>query len=262
MPGLDVHAGIWLALERAGIRSTVNSGTSAGAFISALDSAGFSAEYCATEMSRLTDRDVRSPRLLWRLRGLFNLIDYYLGNDPIWRLLCRYIPESGREVEKPVHIWATRELDNALTDLSDPQVCTNLRAAVLASMAIDGIFPLVKIGEYTYADGGYRANLPLPQSWSSFDEIWLLIAAAPPESYRLRAGMMTRLLRSIDRLMRDQIQDVLDRIAASSARHKVRVIWPDLARPAGLLHFDHTLIERAYQYTREALKHNEVSHAL
>jgi predicted acylesterase/phospholipase RssA len=43
LPGLDIHCGIWLALEQAGIRADANSGTSAGAAVAALDSAGWSA---------------------------------------------------------------------------------------------------------------------------------------------------------------------------------------------------------------------------
>jgi NTE family protein len=249
IPGLDIHAGITLALEECGIVSTHNTGTSAGAIIAALDSAGYSAEEIVATILNLTTADVRQERPLWKLRMPW--IDSMLASDPIRSILNRLLPVSFYELVKPLQVVATRRCDAAVrwfgSLTKDPGAAHHrLVDCVLASMSIYGIFPPVEIGFDEFVDGGVRANLPLPSGWGEYDEVWLLIAQAPV-NYPDGKSMITRLLRNVSWLLRDQVEDVLDQVRLSP---KIRIVRPDCGQRASLLRFDHNLISEAHVQAR------------
>lgn len=255
MPGLDIHAGITSALAEAGIVSTHNVGTSAGAIISALDSAGWMASQIAAEVLSLNDADVRRERVLWKARAMW--IDNYLSNGPAIALLEKLMPQYFTDLQKPCAVVATRVRDGKKTWFGGPNMeitrgatFNQLRSAVMASFSIHGVFPTVTIYGDEYADGGVRANLPLPLTWRDFDEVWLLIAT-PPVHYTQRRNILSRLLLNVAWLMRDQIEDVLEEVEGNP---RVRVIWPDVGAKSSTLRFNHRLYYDAQKLAAERIK--------
>ncbi len=251
LPGLDIHAGIWQALSEAGIHSTHNAGCSAGAIMAALDSAGRSAEEVCGLLRGLSDADVRRERFAWKLR--LPWVDYFLDSAPIRDLLAKWLPARWSDLRKPLEVVATHVETGECIRFGDSeglQLNDALVSLVLASMSISGVFPWVTIGGAHFADGGVRANLPLPKCHADFDEIWLLIATRPIRYRRRARGILSRLLLNLDWYAYDQIADVLE---ATGGRSKFRVIWPALYPDGGALRFDHRLIQDAYEQTRKIL---------
>lgn len=258
MPGLDIHAGIWLALEKAGIRATDCWGTSAGAIVGALDAAGQTAANAADFLRGLTDADVRDARVAWKLR--IPWIDYYLRPEPILRLLQSQLPAAWGDLYKPLRVFATDATEGAAVDVRD--AFSNPARAVLASMSICGAFPPAPGDDgHTYFDGGVGANLPAPgldaTEVERFAEIWLLVASGRPRTYTRNDRMLTRLVQSAHWLMHNQLRDSIEECrtaAAAGGRTRVRVVWPELPTPRGALHFDHDLIAQAEEWTRKQLE--------
>ena len=123
-------------------------------------------------------------------------------------------------------------------------------------MSISGIFPAVRLldGE-RYVDGGMRFNLPLLSNWKDFDDVWLLIGHTKPEDY-VGNDIVSNLIRNVNILRLDQIQDVLDETKGAP---NVHVIWPDVSSAASMLHFDHSLIGESYRATITQLQKEKLA---
>lgn len=247
MPGLDIHAGIWRALWDAGIRSTDNSGTSAGAITAAYDSAGWTACQFEELIRSTSDSDVRAPHFGWQVR--LPWLESIHDSARIRALLASTLPSTWDAFAKPIATWAVRLRDGAVVDTA---VAPNAPCdAVLASASIAGLFPAVTLADgEAYVDGGLRANLPLPANWRNYDRVFLLIASPKPQDYPHRRGIVTNLIRNMDILRLDQIQDALDAVAADP---RVTVIRPNCGSGRGMLRFNHNLIDMAYFQTLKQL---------
>ncbi len=250
LPGLDIHAGIWRALQLAGIEATHCSGTSAGAIVSAFDTSSLiGALGFANLIEGLRDDDVRAERWLWKLRVPF--IGNYLENYKIQALLHTWICADFPTV-KQLQCWSVNSADGSVQNVARPELAEGPAVAALASMSICGVFPPVRLLDGNdYFDGGPAANLPLPPVLADFDEVWLLVATGRRGTYQRDESMLTRLIHNVHWMMDDQIQDAI--ALARKLNANVRVIWPDLPTPGGALHFDHALIDQAYNWTREYL---------
>lgn len=254
LPGLDIHAGIWLAMAEAGILPTELAGTSAGSLVSAVQAAGQSASFFAGLTNSLCDSDVRREVLFWKSR--FWWLDYYLKSAPVLSLLSEILKDGWEGIRIPFSAWATRLATGESVNVAQPSLSPSPALAALASMAISGVFEPVELKDgHSYVDGGVRCNLPLPDDWRSYDQVWLLIASGRPQDYARSHGILTALIRNVHYLMQDQIADV---VSAVHGDPTVRVIWPQVHVTRGALHFDHRLISAAYDQTREILKSQEV----
>jgi len=268
LPGLDIHTGIWRALTELEIFPTANAGTSAGAIMAAFCSAGIAQSGIERMLRSLSDSDVRAERFAWKIRAPW--IDWFLENAPIRKILEAKLPDRFYHLEKPLSVVATRVRDGRQTIFSgDPcattsprcvalnaQLSTCLTDAVLASMSISGVFPHVNILGEDYADGGVRANLPLPTNWRNYDEIYLLIASRPVE-YTNKHGILACLMLNLDWYALDQIEDTVALLAAEYKKlrgPRVHIVWPAIGRDAGALRFRHELIDQAYQQTLQQFK--------
>jgi predicted acylesterase/phospholipase RssA len=257
MPGLDIHAGIWAALEASGIFATDLSGTSAGAIVGAANAIGWKAAGFGEYLRQHDDSDVRHGRSLWQVRAPW--LESIHDNDRIRIILETVMPPQWIKVTKPFSAWACRKRTGSRVNVARPELAETPADAVLASMAISGIFPSVRLldGE-DYVDGGMRFNLPLLSNWRDYDEVWLLIGKTRPQDYE-GTGIVSNLIRNLDILQLDQIQDVLDETgsilggACGNAGPRVRVIWPELPCKTSMLRFNHDLIDAAYVYTLRQL---------
>lgn len=157
LPGLDIHAGIWKALTELEITPAANAGTSAGAIMAAFCSAGIAQSDIERTLRSLSDGDVRAERFAWKVRAPW--IDWFLDNILIRALLTKLLPPRFMDLRLPLSIVATRVRDGAQTFFTERQSASvSLIDAILASMAISGVFPLVNINGEHYADGGGRAS--------------------------------------------------------------------------------------------------------
>ena len=250
LPGLDIHAGIWLALDAAGIQSTHCSGTSAGAIVSACDATGRSPHHFIPIIKNMRDSDVRRERFMWRLRALW--IDWFLSSEPVLEQLNKLLPSTPRDLKKTLQVWATRENDGIAYCLDQP--FKSLSKQVFASMAIAGVFPPVTFGEDDtgpdFSDGGPTNYCALTPGWQSYDEVWLLIATPNYKYQPKRQSVVSRAIMNVQvltqRLIRSQIAEVEQHPQASQNHFPdVYVIRPTCGQESGMLHFDHSLIGKA-----------------
>ena len=246
MPGLDIHAGIWCALEELGVYATANAGTSAGAIVGALNSDGQRSSTVTAMLRGLSDRDVRSRRFAWPLR--IRHIDSFLKHEPIEKLLEKLLPPTFSDLKKPLTVCMTHEE----TGRSALALHGDLRRAVLASMSIAGVFPPVSIGEKVFSDGGPSQFLPLPGDYLAYDELWMLCAKRPLSYAKRNGSIIARMMYNIDLLYEAQVAAT---IFYTQQNHGcVRVIHPHVEAPRGSLEFDHGLIGEAYSRARLMVK--------
>lgn len=244
MPGLDIHAGIWLALEDMGIHATEISGTSAGAIVGSMNACGWSAAGAVEYLQCHSDDDVRHERPFWKLR--FPWLNSIHENDRIITCLDGFLPLSWAGMRKPFSAWACNKQTGEKMNVARIELAARPTDAVLASMSICGFFPPVPLLDGNqYIDGGMRFNLPLLSNWRDFDEVYLLVGKPRPRDYH-GDDILSNLIRNINILMLDQIADVLDETRGDP---RVKVIWPVMGGEGSMLRFDHSLIEKAHEYT-------------
>jgi predicted acylesterase/phospholipase RssA len=213
--------------------------------MAAFNSAGLSAAVVQSIILGLEDGDVRDERFCWKVRVPW--IDYFLETEPIREILADLLPEEFNELKKPLSIFVTNEKTAAPEEINCATAhYLNLIKAIIASMSIMGVFPPV----LHYSDGGPTANLPLPADWVTYDEVWLLVAKRPLD-YHKHTGMLTRLMFNVDVMAEDQIRDTIK--FARQHHPNVFVVRPPVKTPEGALHFNHDLIAKAYEFTRDYL---------
>ena len=154
-----VQAGMLAALTAAGESSDFIVGASVGAI---------NAGYFAADPSAAGARKLEA---IWRtirrgdvmsvtLATAMNVVrrGYLFDNPALRALLERYIPYKLLEQASiPVHVVATDVLSGEEVVLSEGPVVE----AILASAAIPGIFPPVRIGGRDLVDGGVANNTPI-----------------------------------------------------------------------------------------------------
>lgn len=227
--------GIWKALWMAGINATCNAGTSAGAIMAAFNSHGYSVQGAERLIRGLSDDDIRAERFLWKLR--IPWIKSFMLAEPVQEILEEYLPRDFSQLQKDCFVFATDMKTGKPWQFG---MRGDLIQAILASMAIPGVFP--PVGDL--CDGGNSADIPLPYNWQDFDEIYLLIAKRPLNYSRIDS-MLSRLFYNADLYLEDQISDTIA-LAKSLAGDRVKVIRPAISSYTGMLRFNHQLIDDAY----------------
>lgn len=248
-PGLDIHAGIWMALDELGIVADEIHGTSAGALTGACNAAGWHPESFADQLLQYSDSYLRHERPFWKVR--LPWIDSIHDNDHIASALEGLLPLEWSGFKKPFSAWAVNKRTGQQVNVARPALTDIPAESVLASMAISGLFPSVVLNDGNeYIDGGVRCNLPLPLNWLDYDHVYLCIAKPRPQDYK-GSGVISNLIRNINIMMLDQINDILDTTADYP---QVKVIWPDVTGADSMLRFNHNLIEQSYNETIRTLK--------
>jgi len=244
---LDLHAGMWLALEQRGIVPTENWGTSAGAIAAAVASAGHTAQYFRAVLLGLDEKALRRFRRFWKAR--LPWLDHFVDPAPIRAALTQFLMPTFDHLPLPATIFATDDERIQSVRFSDG----DLVEAVMASMAIAGVFPPVHMMGRMFSDGGTTANLPVPTpaEAAAFDEVWLLIARPPVAYARRGENVFSRLLWNTSMLQEAQVTAAVSR--AHDAHPRVFTLRPDCGTGASLLHFDHSLIGAAWRDTEQML---------
>ena len=240
LPGLDIHVGIWQALSINGVVATHCHGTSAGAIVSAMDSAGWSSLQAAKTVQQYTAENLIDWRWLWRTRSLF--IANVARGKAMLRELDRLLPSQWEDYHKPLSTWTVQAGSCLKINSFRDTIAHSPEEAVAMSARIPAVFPPIQgVDRRWYIDGGLRNNLPLPPDWREYDEVWLLIASGLPSNTEPASTVLGNALRVFRTLMADQILDVLEQVEGAP---NVHVIWPKLRTPS-ILEFDHSLIAQA-----------------
>ena len=157
----SVEVGMLEALTEAGVRPDLIVGSSAGAVNAAffagrpdLDGVRALREIWAG----LRARDVFPLSPIGSLLGALSFRDHIVDVGPFRRLLANNMPyQNLEEAEISVHVVVT----NVLTGRESYRSKGSVVEAVLASTAIPGVFPPVKIDGTYYFDGSVASNTPI-----------------------------------------------------------------------------------------------------
>jgi len=246
-PGLDIHAGIGMALSEFGIVPDEIHGTSAGAIYGALFAHhAFSGIPPANIIRRLTDDDARDPRFMWRSR--FRHLSHIHRGRKMAAIIDRELPQEFADLPCRMFAWTVEGGSGRPVYFNSG----DLRRAVRASASIRGIFPPVAMPSpaYTtfYSDGGTKNNIPLPGWWMEFDRI-IVCVATQPVNYQGK-GLLFHSMLSVHELMEGHY----DRLLAQTCDDpRVLIIRPEVDGKTGTMHFNHDLIDIAFSQARSIL---------
>lgn len=142
------HVGVLKALAEHQIEPQIVSGTSMGAVVGVLYSAGYSPREIQGILIKETFSKVTG--FAWQRTGLLKMQKLKL-------VLNRYVPEDNfKALKKPFYL--------GLANLNEGKIETRnsgeLYDFLIASCSVPGVFAPVKIGEDLYVDGGLLCNLP------------------------------------------------------------------------------------------------------
>jgi NTE family protein len=154
------QVGMLRALLEAGVRPDLVVGTSVGALNGALlaaDPSPSSLDRLTELWTSLSESEVFSGGLLTRARTLAKNGTHLHSSVPLRRLLTTTLPDRFEDLQVPFQCVAAQiESASAHWFHSGP-----LADAVLASCAVPGLLPPVRIGEAHYLDGGLVHSIPV-----------------------------------------------------------------------------------------------------
>ena len=244
-----IQVGMLRVLLSCGVRPDLVVGASVGAmnasyFAGAPDAAGVAA------LERIWSGLRRSDIFPFTLANALGLISHP-GNvvDPggLRRVIETNLPYAKLEdAQIPLHIMATSQQGLAIRLSNGPAV-----EAILASTAIPGVFPPVRIGGDDLMDGAIAANTPVRLAAELGASRIIILPtgyacalAEPP------ARAIAKALHAITLLIAWQLMSELERISADIEVHLVPTLCPLNVSP-----FDFSasreLIERAAQSTQK-----------
>ncbi|MCA1676151.1 MAG: patatin-like phospholipase family protein [Actinobacteria bacterium] len=247
-----VQVGMLAALDEQGVRPDLVVGSSVGALNGAWI-AGRPAGAGVGELGRVWRSLTRNTVFpLHPLRGLFGFLgarDHLVPNRGIRRLLSEHLQFRLLEQARvPLHIVATDVLTGQDVRLSRGDAVE----AILASSAVPGVLPPVRINARSLMDGGVN-NTPISHAVDlGADVIWVLASGIPCARARPPSSALGMALHAVTLLIHQ-------RLAADVARYEsvveLRVVPPLCPAPVSLSDFSRAgeLIDRAYQTTRDWL---------
>jgi len=255
-----VEVGMLEALTDAGVRPDLIVGSSAGA-VNASFFAGRPNREGVRALAEiwlgLRVRDVFPISPFGGLLGALSLSNHMVDPGPFERLVSRNIPYVHlEEAEIPVHVVATNVLTGREALLSKgPAV-----PAVMASAAIPGIFPPVKIDRTWYFDGSVASNTPVAAALElGAERIVILPTGYSCEMASLPKSAIAMALHGINILVARQTVVDVERFMDQA---KIRVVPP--LCPVRTQAFDFSeareLMTRAARTTRAWLDRGGLDH--
>jgi len=154
------QVGMLRALFEAGVEPDLVVGTSVGALNGALvasDPSGSSIERLTDLWTSLSDSEVFSGGLISRARTLARNGTHLHSSAPLRSLLAATLPARFEDLALPFQCVAA-EIERATARWFDRGP---LVEAVLASCAVPGLLPPVRIGDASYLDGGLVHSIPV-----------------------------------------------------------------------------------------------------
>jgi len=256
-----VEVGMLEALVEAGVTADLVVGASAGAvngafFAGRPDAAGVRALRAIWQGLRANDVFPFSP--FGSLLGVLAMRDHLVDAGPLAKLLRTNLAYHVLEdAEVPVHVVATDVLSGHEVVLSrGPAI-----PAVLASAAIPGVFPPVRIGGAHLFDGGVASNTPIAAALElGAERIIVLPTGYSCEMSRPPSSALGMALHGLNLMIARQLVVDVERF---SDRTQIRVAPP--LCPLATQPFDFSnassLITRAATATREWLQSGGLDHS-
>ena len=237
----------------------------AGPFQQAVQDAGF---FASDMLVRATAFATSREPLERRALELFDLSSL-ISTDPFHELIQRTVSiDRIRQSDRAIRIAATNWKTGELVIFDKTNITHN---AVLASGAIPGIFPAIRIGGFPHVDGGVLMNTPLKPAIDEGADVIHMIAL-DPNIANVPQNTLPSTLDTFERLMNVsnssrveadlKLADTVNRNLDKDPTHRhieIHVHRPkaDMGGVFGMLNFSlsrmRTLIEEGY---REAVKHN------
>lgn len=175
----SAHVGHLLALQDEGIRPDLIVGTSVGAINGAVVAAepDDGATRLAAIWSRVRREDIFPIRPLHLLASLRTQQAGLLPASGLVALVTGHLVQTQLAgLPVPLHVIATDAMTGELVDLS----VGRLVDALLASSAIPGIFPPVRLGGRTLMDGGLVADVPVDHAFDLGARSAIVLDASGP----------------------------------------------------------------------------------
>lgn len=237
-----VQVGMLQALAGQGVAPDLLVGTSVGA-INAAWVAGDPRPESLEELGRLwlamRFGRVFPVRPQTALRGLLARGDHLVEAAGLEELLAEHLPFTRLErAALPLHVVATELLTGRETLLSEgPAV-----PALLASCAIPGIYPPVRLGGKVYVDGGVSANTPVSHAVElGADVVYVLPTGYACALPRPPSGAIGMALHALTIMLQQQLIRDVERNEGRAEIHVMPPLCPlnvfpgDFSRSADLI---------------------------
>ena len=255
-----VEVGMLRALTEHGLLPDLVVGCSAGAINAAYYAGDPSAEGVA-RLDGLWRGLTRSQVMPMRLRDVLRIIfrrDHVVDPTALRRLLQRHLPYQRLEQAPiPVHVVATDMVLGSEVLLSAGPVVD----AVLASTAIPGVFPPVRIGDRELIDGGVANNTPISAALRlGAKRVVVLPTGFSCALKRIPRDAIGRAMHALSILITRQLINDIERFSAQVALYVVPPLCPVDCSP-----YDYSgcamLIDRAAAETREWIRQGGLDNA-
>ncbi len=247
-----VEVGLYRALVELGIRFDLVVGASVGAINGAAIAGGMSPGELAETWLALTPRELF--RINRQLLTRFLWADSLYDHRPLRGFLERRLPVRTFDALKvPLIVTATNFQTGELVALRHG----NLIDAIMASVALPGLFPPQMIGGVQVVDGGLSANVPIEVALADGADTVIFTLCGCCER-------LTGTARGLFGILARALSIAIDRKYLADLEHfgprlTVVKIGPPIAN-VPLLDFSHTaeLIEAGYVYAVAGLKEARV----
>ncbi len=114
-------------------------------------------------------------------------------------------------------------------------------------MSIPCIFPPRWMADgRPYADGCLRAGVPMMVDPKSCEKVYVIIPSDRPHDYQGNDNMFTAAIRAMNIIGNDEKLDLVKQLESEP---NVVVLWPDTPSQKGMMHVDHSLIRKSYDWT-------------
>ncbi len=213
-----LQAGAMRALLEAGVVPDLLVGSSVGALNAAFYAGRPGTSGCDKLEAAWADlgrRDLFRFELSRALRGFLGLRDHLVRSHRLEALVRQWLPfERIEEAEVPFAVMATDVLTGESVLLRRGDVV----ASLLASSAIPGIFPPVRLGERWLVDGSLSAGCPIAEAFElGATDVYVVTTGTAPRS-RPPRGAVAMAMHSVSlatvRLQRVQFEEAV-RVAAA-----------------------------------------------
>jgi NTE family protein len=219
-----IQVGMLGALADAGIGPDLLVGTSVGA-LNAAYIAGHPGPAGARGLDvlwrHLRRRDVFPAEPVTGLLGFAGHRDHLVDPTGLRRIIeANLVFDRIEDAEIPLHVVATEVTTGAEVVLSSGPALE----AILASAAIPGVFPPVRLGEHVLMDGGIADNTPVSRAIElEADRIYVLPASYPSPLPTAPSTALGMVVQAITVMVQSRLAT---EVALLEQDHDVRVVPP------------------------------------
>ncbi|MHB8718663.1 MAG: patatin-like phospholipase family protein [Candidatus Dormibacteria bacterium] len=228
-----VQVGMLQALIAKGVTPDLIVGSSVGA-INGAWLAGCAEPKCIDELAdlwtSLSRSDIFPLHPLAGLLGFLGRRNHLVSPDGLAVLIREHLPFSRIEDARiPLHIVTTEVTTGREVVLSEGEALP----AILASAAIPGVFPPVRVGRLELMDGGVVSNTPISHAVErGATRVYVLPAGYPCALPQIPHSALGMVLQALTLLVEHQLLHEVERYERSVELHVVPPLCPVAVSPA------------------------------